>query len=169
MNLRTIFSAGAAATLLVIGPGWALAGPGANVSGDVTGQAEAIADGSGASGAGDLAGGFDGSVDAGELPAAPDAPGAPELPEPQQGDAPELPGLPELPELPAAPELPSATQPKGPGTKPAIDKGNGDASARGQGEFSVSGSVSGGNPPDATYDASGSGLVEVAGHQVTLP
>lgn len=193
MNLRTIFSASAAATLLVVGPGFALAGPNGHLSGDVVGSANGaaqVADGGVngdaiASSSTSLEAGFD-AGDAPEMPSVPDAPEAPAMPEapeaPQapsapdapeapQGpsasapgtptvDAPGLPGAPELPQGPSAPEAPK-------GDKGAMEKGNG--GIRIEGKFHASGSVRGGNPPQADSDADGSGSAEVGGHKVSTP
>ena len=43
------------------------------------------------------------------------------------------------------------------------------ALVRAEGELHVSGSVRGGNPPEADSDADGRGSVEAAGQQVTTP
>lgn len=120
MNVRTIFSASAAAALLVVGPGWALAGPSAHVTGDVTGSADAVAAEDGLHGAADAAGSIDAGIDVGELPEA-SAPQAPEAPEVSAPDAPEV----------SAPEAPEVNAPEAP--EPPQGEGDGDVSGGGDG------------------------------------
>jgi hypothetical protein len=196
MNLRTIFSATAAATLLVVGPGWALAGPNAHLGGDAdgsaSGAAQIVENGMSAEAIAESSARFDAELDAGDAPEAPSAPEAPEAPEAPQASAPELPEAPDAPEAPEtpqapdgeqapsdgpqAPDAPAVPQPEAPalpekpkGNKQAVEKGDSDGGVRAEGQVGVSGSVRGDTPPAADYDGDGSGSAEALGQRVATP
>lgn len=174
MNLRAMLTSVGAATLLVAGPGWALANS-ADLQGDLSGDGAAVVDGSGLSGEGvgsgdvSMTGHFDRpntpqAPQAPQAPGAPDAPGAPTVSAPGTPQAPPAPETSEVqtPETPPAPEAPERDAAS---TRPS----DGDTRARAEGEGSLKAGIGGDSEPYADPAADGAGEAEHGGQKISVP